>query len=341
MHPRFLRTVTRRFGALRRRPWSAALAGLTVAVLVAGTVSVLIGDRESRDFVQTRRNARSALADSTPETSEPSTSEPSTSTVAPTTPQTPDSQPAPVPAPTAPPSPWQVSATSGLTNLAPVIITATGIPSETYYVGQCPAGVTPSLDACVLHDVVTVTDGTLTSTVRVFWWMQGGNVDCGSAPGICVVGVMQARGAVTVASFPISFDPARRPTITVTPGESLTDGQTVVVRGVNIGEGSVVVEECVSDSPACIVVQASSGADGTFTAELTVNRLIEWFGRGGPTSSVCGVEGDCVVEVWLTPKGLDSKQILINPGRPVPLRFAPAPLPTTTTVMWPPPAVDN
>jgi hypothetical protein len=314
----------------------AVLVGVVAAVLVAATITVVIRDRDGSDFVQVLRRSRPTLENSTSQTSAPSTSMSSTSTTVPT-PETMGSQDTPETAPTTAASPWQVSATSGLTNLAPVTITGTGIPSESYDVGQCPANEAPSLDACVLNHVVTVTDGTLTSTVQAFWWLKNGRVDCGSAPGACVVGVMNARTAETVASFPISFDTARRPTISVTPASSLIDGQTMVIRADNIGAGSVNIGECIlAGYMSCTDVDLPSNPDGSYTASLTVVRMFEWLSRGGPASGICEVDYDCVVRVSVTPPGLPSYPILIDPDQPITLHFAPAPLPTTTTIVWPP-----
>ena len=305
-----------------------------VAVLIASSVALV--NRGGGDAVQVRGASRPALADATP-----TTAEQSTTTVAPTTISTPDRQLPPGTVPTAPVSPWQVSPTTGLVNLAPVTMTATGLAPGTYYAGQCPAGEAPSLDSCVLNQVVTVTgDGALSGTVHVFWWLRGGRIDCGRAPGACAVGVMNARTAVTVASFPISFDTTRPPVITVTPHDSLRDGQSVSVHGVDIGEGTVQIEECLLPLWGCTYAHLSSGPDGTFTTAITVSRSIEWYGRAGPESGVCGVDGDCVIEVYIVPKGFDSKQIWINPDQPVALEFAPVPStsPTTATTLPPGPA---
>jgi hypothetical protein len=269
-------------------------------------------------------------------TSVPSTSEPSTTALAPTTSGTAGTQLPQESAPTTgPSSPWHISATSGLTNLAPVTFNATGIPPGNYAVGQCPAGQTPSLTTCAANgrpNFVTVTDGTLSSTVHVFWWLSNGRVDCGSAPGACVVGVanQNPRSGFAPVSFPISFDLARRPKITVTPDNSLSDGQSVVVSGADVGEGTVQIEEClVPQWASCTYLEARSQPDGTFRTTMTVHRQLQWGGHGAG-SGTCGVDGDCAVEVWVTPKGLDSYRIWINPDQPVGLRFAPAPPPPST-----------
>ena len=226
-----------------------------------------------------------------------------------------------------------MSATSGLTNLAPVTMSATGLPSDTYYVGQCPAGVTPSITACVSSHVITVTDGTLASTVRVLWWLPH-DVDCGAADGACVVGVFSPRTGVTMASYPISFDATRRPTITVTPTDALTDGQSVTVRGANIGEGRVQIEECVPPrSSACVSVELAVGPSGAFTTPMTVRRVIDWYSRSGPATSVCGIDGDCAIDVTFLPNGFESQRMWITAHRSVVLHFAPVPPAATTNAV--------
>jgi hypothetical protein len=315
----------------RRRAWIAGLGGVAL-VLIVVSLGLAIHNRHGRVFVRagggdaTNNPALSTIADTT--TVAESTTIGATTTIAQTptatgtTTITQRSQRNAAPSPAG--SPWRVSPTIGLTNLAPVTITATGIPSASYYVGQCPAGQTPGLNECVLNNVVTVSDGTMSSTVHVFWWLDNGQIDCGIAPGACVVGVMNARTTAITASFAISFDPARRPQITVTPDQSLTDGQSVVVHGVDVGEGNVQVEECLLPQWAsCTGVETKSQPDGTFATAMTVYRRLQWDGHG-PGSGTCGIDGDCVLEVWITPKDLDSYRIWINPNQPVTLHFAPA-----------------
>jgi len=314
-----------------RRAWIAGLSGVALVLIVA-SLGLVIHNRHGRTFVRTGSKGStttaqaSSIADTT--TVEESTTLGATTPIAHTPPAagtTTIAQRSPANAPPTPAgSPWRAGPTTGLTNLAPVTITATGIPSASYYVGQCPAGQTPSLNACVLNHVVTVSDGTLFSTVHVFWWLENGQIDCGSAAGACVVGVVDARSAAIVASFALSFDPARRPQITVTPDQSLIDGQSIVVHGVDVGEGTLQVEEClVPQWASCRGVEANSEPDGSFSTAMTVSRLLQWDGHG-PGSGTCGIDGDCVLEVWITPKDLDSYRIWLNPTQPVALHFAPA-----------------
>jgi hypothetical protein len=76
--------------------------------------------------------------------------------------------------------------------------------------------------------------------------VSSGRVDCGAAPGTCIVGVNNADPKSTFApvTFDLTFDPAKRPRIEVTPDTGLVDGQAVEVRGIDIGAGSVSFSEC-------------------------------------------------------------------------------------------------
>jgi hypothetical protein len=183
----------------------------------------------------------------------------------------------------------------------------------------------------VLNDVVTVSNGTLSSTVHAFWWLEDGRIDCGRAPGTCVVGVTDARTGATVVSFPIAFDPARHPSITVTPDAALMENQSVVVHGVDLGEGTMQIRECVVPLWAsCTGVDVQTQPDGTFTIPITVDRRLQWLAHGSyAESATCGVDGDCVIEAWMTPTDLGTYRISINPDQPVTLDFVPA-TPSTT-----------
>jgi hypothetical protein len=53
-------------------------------------------------------------------------------------------------------------------------------------------------------------------------------------------------------------------------------------------------------------------------------------------SSECGVDGACVIEVWVRPNGFENfdstvYRVWIEPTHPALLAFAPAPPPPTTT----------
>jgi hypothetical protein len=181
-------------------------------------------------------------------------------------------------------------------------------------------------------------DGALTATVHVNWWVGSARIDCGHAPGTCAVGISSAdrKSDFAPLGVPIAFDPARRPTITVTPTDSLIDGQTVTVQGRNIGEGTVHIQQCLLPFWAsCVSVDAASGPDGTFSTAMTVRRSFEWGGHG-PGSGACGVDGDCVVDVSITPKWRDTGLMRLTADRPVAIEFRP--VPTTTTMRRPDPS---
>jgi hypothetical protein len=301
-----------------------------VAALVALIVGLIAVAHLEPHVVEVRGASPPTVTSTTPPTADSST----TTTAEPTTTSAPDRQLPPVTVPPTPASQWQVSATSALTNLAAVTITATGLPPGRYYVGQCPTGVAPTINSCVLQHTVTVTDdGTFTSTVDVFWRIGG--TDCSSAQGACLVGVMDARSAVVVASYPIAFDLSRAPTISVSPRDSLTDGESVSVHGVDVGEGQVDIEECLLPFwDSCNDHETSSGPDGSFTTVIPLNRSIDWYSRSGPIAATCG-DSNCGIIAFVTPNGL-GKSIPINLDRPVTLKFTLQPTTTTTTITTPP-----
>jgi Neocarzinostatin family len=309
----------------RRRRAVAVTTAAAVVVLAAGGGVLAARRGPDGGSVRTRGGSESTLAPSTSST---------TST----------------PVGTAPPRPpaggtggtWGATPTTGLRNFDDVTITATGVPAGSYDVGQCPAASARAgdLSRCLLNAVVDVTDGHLTAKVRAFWWMSSGQIDCGAAAGTCLVGVRDAspKSTFVPVTFDLGFDPAKRPTIEVTPSTGLVDGQGVEVHGINVGAGSVTFSECLRDQWAsCTYATATAGADGNFTATLPVQRVLHWGFHGLiDQSSECGVDGDCVVVVWVAPNGFENfdssiYRVWIEPTRPVVLGFAPAPPPTTTT----------
>jgi hypothetical protein len=237
---------------------------------------------------------------------------------------------------------WQASPTTGLANFDDVTITADGLPAGSYDVAQCPAAAARAGDEskCLLNTIVNVTDGRLTARVRAFWWMASGQIDCGAAPGTCLVGVQNTspKSPFVPVTFDLSFDPAKRPRIEVAPTTDLTDGQQIEVRGINVGAGSVSFSECLQDQWAtCQYAAATAGADRNFTTTFPVQRVLHWGFHGNvDQTSECGVDGPCVIEVWVTPNGFENfdtsvYRVWIEPTHPVALAFAPAPPPPTTT----------
>jgi hypothetical protein len=321
---------------VRRRRVAVVVVGLTVAAVVVA-VALVAGNRHDRgDSVQVRSPATTSVVDPGTETSEPPATDVASSSTSTPTGATSDTTAPPAAAPTKPGPAWEVSRTSGLASLDPVTIHATGMPQAGYAVGQCPPGAgPPDFRGCQLTgdpSVAYPVNGEFTSTVLVERWMLDGTVDCGRAPGTCVVGFMNLNPGAHFApvAFPISFDPARRPQITVTPDDALADGQSVVVSGVGVGEGTVEIEECLLPAWAsCTSLEAQSRADGTFSTSMIVHRTLTWGGHGAG-SGTCGVGGTCVVHVWITPKGWNSL-LWLNPDQPVVLNFAPVPTTTSTT----------
>ena len=320
----------------RRRRIAVVVVALTVVAVVAA-VALIAGSRDDRgDTVQVRSSAPTSVVAPSTEPSEPPATAVASSSTTTAAAGTAGTGSPPGAAPTTSGPAWEVSRTSGLANLDPVTIHATGMPQAGYAVGQCPPGASPpDFKGCQLTgdpSVAYPVNGEFTSTVRVERWMLDGTVDCGRAPGTCVVGFMNTNSGSGFApvSFPISFDPTRRPQITVTPDDALADGQSVVVSGVGVGEGAVQIEQCLLPAWAsCTSLAVQSRADGTFSTPMTVRRTLTWGGHGAG-SGTCGVGGTCVVHVWITPKGWNSL-LWLNPDQPVVLNFAPVPATTTST----------
>jgi hypothetical protein len=137
--------------------------------------------------------------------------------------------------------------------------------------------------------------------------------------------------------FPITFDTARPPRIIVSPTEGLTDGQTIEIRGVDVGEGVVEVQQCLLLSwSACRHRAVRGEPDGTFRLSLTLERHFTWAGHSSGSGS-CSVEADCVIVVWV--KGSDSRDVAWdNADAPIVLHFAPLPPSASSTTTSSPPA---
>ena len=320
-------------GVRRRR--LIVLGTVAAALVVAAGVASIRGTHEPRDAIDVRGAPPESTLD-------PST-DASTSVPVATSTTTTTSVPALVPATVAapPPPPWQAAPTTGLTNLAPVTITAHDLPYGVYIVGQCPITVpVPDQLHCSINgrpNFITVDGGTLRSTVSVYRWVGQTHFDCASAPGACAVGFIRSVPATGFApvGFPISFDTARPPRIFVSPADRLTDGQAIEVRGVDVGQGIVEVDECLVMSwSGCKQTKVASEPDGTFRLALTVERDFTWGGHSAGSGS-CDVDSDCVIVVWV--RRTDSSDVTwSNAANPVVVHFAPAaPAPVSTTTTAP------
>jgi hypothetical protein len=319
----------------RRRRRRAAAVGTAALVVVLAAGGGVLAARHGSDGGSVRTRSGSSgptVATSTPESST-TTGVPAVS-VPPTGPGSTQGPPGA--------GSWNASPTTGLANFDDVTITADGVPAGSSDVAQCPAAAARAndLSKCLLNTIVNVTDGHLTARVRAFWWMSSGQIDCGAAPGTCLVGVASTspRSTFVPVSFNLSFNPALRPRIEVTPNTGLVDGQQIEVRGINVGAGSVSFSECLQDQwGSCQYANATAGADGNFTATFTVQRVLHWGYHGMiDQSGECGVDGACVIEVWVTPNGFENfdstvYRVWVEPTHPATLTFAPAPPPTTTT----------
>jgi hypothetical protein len=131
--------------------------------------------------------------------------------------------------------------------------------------------------------------------------------------------------------FPITFDAARPPRVTVSPVDGLTDGQTVEVRGFDLGEADAYVGQCMTLSWAsCEQVRVRTEPDGTFRTSLRVRRNYTWGGHG-PGSGACDVDGDCILTVAVYDTAFaGTATTWDNFLTPIVLHFAPIPTTSTT-----------
>ena len=109
-----------------------------------------------------------------------------------------------------------------------------------------------------------------------------GNVQCDTAPGACVIAVVDFFGAAALASAPISFDatiPRPHPSIAVTPSTGLRAGQSVSVHGTGFAAGGLVsVGECAVGARFCDAAfsghETPVAGNGTFTISLNASLRI-------------------------------------------------------------------
>ncbi len=195
--------------------------------------------------------------------------------------------------PLTPPPTLTVTPDEGLTDGQTVTVVGTGfLPGTTMFFAQCRTGQV-TVDGCVVHQTYAEIDGAGAFSAELplvaTFFHPDGTVDCrAEACGLAVAtffGGVPARGTT-------AFDPdgplAPPPTLTVTPDEGLTDGQTVTVTGTGFTDGgTVVVLECgdlgqVLDD--CAVFAAAppiaTPTDGTFEVSVTVHRRFDRFSAG-------------------------------------------------------------
>jgi len=218
-----------------------------------------------------------------------------------------------------------------------VLFSGTGLPAGAYQIGQCPASGARAgdLSGCHYHDATVGADGRFASSLTVMW--RVGGLDCGAAPGVCLVGVRNAnpRSPWKPVSWDIAFDPAHRPRVEVAPSAGLVDGQVVEVRGYDIGRAAVSFSERCAGSGTCgAAVEASTGLDGSFRATITVRSSFDYFSRAGEFEhGICDGE-TCAIEVTATYSG--PAEVGSRWDAEVPLGFVAVP-PTTATAPTIPP----
>ena len=192
--------------------------------------------------------------------------------------------------PPPPPPTLTGSPTTGLVQGDVVNLVGAGLgPNAGVGMIQCLATSTGS-EGCDFSTVATTqTDGsggfTYAFTPRRIIFAGGANHDC--AVEACVIGAGEFTDQFFSSTLGIQFDPnvppPPPPTITVTPSQGLQDGQVVTVSGVGFPPNQgVSVVQCGNppeNSGANCDLQnlggVQVGADGTFSHQLTVHRMLK------------------------------------------------------------------
>lgn len=190
------------------------------------------------------------------------------------------------------PSPLFVTPNTGLADGQSVMVEGYGWdPNATLTVEEC----LPSLDCDPATSMQVTTDGagsfSDSFTVReVINPASAAGTDCGTT--ICMV-VVSDQSFSKVAFWAILFGPA--PTVTATPDTGLVDGQTVAVQGTNWPPGiEIDLFQCSDEYGRCVLLPSvTSQPDGTFTASVTVQRVIELNFPDPIGSFDCVTDGPC------------------------------------------------
>ena len=134
-----------------------------------------------------------------------------------------------------------------------VIVRGGGMPTGDFMLlGQCPASAEGITDVpCRYSTADTDESGSFETEVLVRAVLGGGETDC-RVPGACVVIAAAyddtVNDYVEAARAPLGFDPdgplAPPPTLTVSPSDRLTDGQTVTLSGAGVLGDYVEVLQC-------------------------------------------------------------------------------------------------
>lgn len=134
-----------------------------------------------------------------------------------------------------------------------VIVRGGGMPTGGFMLlGQCPASAEGITDVpCRYSTADTDESGSFETEVLVRAVLGGGETDC-RVPGACVVIAAAyddtVNDYVEAARAPLGFDPdgplAPPPTLTVSPSDGLTDGQTVTLSGAGVLGDYVEVLQC-------------------------------------------------------------------------------------------------
>ena len=160
---------------------------------------------------------------------------------------------------------------AGLVDGQVVTVTGTGFAAGARVaVHQCRSAPVGLVD-CDLGTVTTVAvddDGGFSLQHRVFAMINdwGSQIDCRVPPGCVLATDIGFDGGASAVAAPIAFDPGAAllppPTITVTPGEGLVDGQTATVEGHGFVHRESRALVPTQDGPTCQLVPVWAGSGG-------------------------------------------------------------------------------
>ena len=166
-------------------------------------------------------------------------------------------------------------------------------PGHTLAVYQC--GVGEFCEGGFEPSVLVSSNGTFSTTLTASLRTTVNDVDLSNCIAVaCEVRIEDYRDSEYTTATPIGFDPSQplppTPTITVTPSTGLHHDQTVTVAGQGFdAQAYVEISQCAPDTfgfCSDYLTDVVVGADGTFSASVTVSRLVSSFdlGPGGPSA---------------------------------------------------------
>jgi hypothetical protein len=142
-------------------------------------------------------------------------------------------------------------------------------------------------DLNTLFEVPISSSGTFTLSRfvrRIITTGDGTTVDCGSAPGTCIMGAANINNVMEATSQPLSFNPSVPPvlpTVFAVPQVGLADHQLIKVSGVGMFPSrGIEIEQCLNGTPSYLTCDYSTqafvltGPRGGFGLTWAVHRIL-------------------------------------------------------------------